>query len=72
MRRMSENVKVEDLRPGDIVRGEEGGTGEVVKVSVSADKSLFEVTYSPALEMEDVQLYGRGYELERVSGGDDA
>ena len=70
--KMSEKVKVEDLRPGDIVRDEERGTGEVVEVAVSADRSLFEVTYSPALGMEDVQFYGRGYELERVSGGKDA
>lgn len=72
---MSELIKVEDLRPGDIVRDEEGGTGEVVEVRVFTlpiSSQTVEVTYTPALEMEDVQIYGRGYELERVSGGEDA
>ncbi len=73
---MSELVKVEDLRPGERVRDEEGGTGEVVEVKTYylpfPGFYQVEVTYAPALEMEDVQVYRRGYELERVSGGEDA
>jgi hypothetical protein len=77
---MSENVEVEDLRPGDIVRDEEGGTGEVVEVFICAkpfpDEIIVEVTYAPAVggisQMEDTAHYDYGAILERVNGGEDA
>lgn len=77
---MPELVKVEDLRPGDIVRDEEGGTGEVVEVFICAkpfpDPITVEVTYAPAVggvsQVEDTAHYDYGAILERVSGGADA
>lgn len=73
-------VKVEELRPGDVVRDEEGGTGKVVRVY-----SYFlpfpgvygvEVTYSApngeVAQMEDVAQYRRGVALRVVERGSDA
>jgi hypothetical protein len=80
VRRMSENVKVEDLRPGDIVRDQEGGTGEVVRVYTYylpfPGVHGVEVAYAPAVggvsQVEDTANYNRGATVERVSGGEDA
>lgn len=74
MSREVRRIKAEDLRPGDIVRDEEGGTGEVLSVRsvfVRGDFTV-EVEYTPGVgdfvEMEDIARYTAGDTVEKVEG----
>jgi hypothetical protein len=79
VRRMSENVKVEDLRPGDIVRDQEGGTGEVDRGCGHYSGSVHTIYYREGATLSAITPalglgvdYAAGRVVERVNGGEDA